>query len=174
MNVDSDLLASAAAGDHEAAGRLIEEIWPDAYRIALMVTGSPHTAEDASQEACIQMLKALPGLRHPRAFRAWFYRLVTRSAYRELKNAGREEPVEAPPDRSNSGSQHGDLRAALASLGVKERLNIILHYYYGFNSSEIASISGSAPGTVRYHLWRARIQLKALLLDERGDFLGDL
>lgn len=165
MRVGPDLLNLVVQGDRVAAGQLVEGVWPDAYRIALTVTRTPQIAEDTAQEACIEMLASLPRLKEPAAFPAWFYRLVIRTAYRELKRFGREQLSEAMPETPSNSVGRKEIKEALDGIQRTERLALILHYYYGFSSIEIASITGSTAGTVRYRLWRAKRQLKALLLE---------
>ena len=177
MLVDTELIRLVSGGDREAAGHLVESVWTDAYRIARTVAADQQTAEDAAQEACIEMLTSLPRLRNPEAFRAWFFRLVVRSAYRELKRGSREVPVADPPDKSSSEWRYDHLREAFVSLPRKDHLALVLHYDYGFTSDEIANVLGVVAGTVRYRLWNARRRLKQLLLEEdqeRGDSHGTL
>lgn len=165
--VDAELLARVSGGDREAAGRLVEGLWPDAYRIARMVTQNSQTAEDAAQSACIEMLNSLPKLRDPASFRSWFFRLVTRAAYRENRRSGWQELVGPLPDQTEATPEHGDLHAAIWSLNPRERLVLVLHYHYGYHSHEISSMLGTSAGTVRYVLWKARRTIKRLLTEDK-------
>ena len=56
-----------------------------------------------------------------------------------------------------------DLHNALATLSVKQRGAVILHYYAGLNSGEIAAATGLPRSTVRFHLMLARIRLRKAL-----------
>ncbi|MDA8346494.1 MAG: RNA polymerase sigma factor [Thermaerobacter sp.] len=136
MLVDAELLKRVSDGDREAAGSLVEGLWPDAYRIARMVTKNSQTAEDATQSACIEMLNSLPRLRNPASFRSWFFRLVTRAAYRENRRSGWQELVRPLPEQAEATPEQGDLRAAIWSLNPRERLVLTLHYHYGYRSHE--------------------------------------
>jgi RNA polymerase sigma factor (sigma-70 family) len=56
-----------------------------------------------------------------------------------------------------------DLHAALASLSPLQRAIVLLRYYAGFNSAEIAAATGLAAPSVRFHLMRARTALRKQL-----------
>jgi len=51
--VPTELIESARDGGPAQIERLLEAIWPDAYRFAHAILGERQGAEDAAQEACI-------------------------------------------------------------------------------------------------------------------------
>ncbi len=61
MHVDAKLVRRVVSGDRESAGRVVEAVWLDAFRIALSVTWDENSAEDAAQEACTEMPLSLAG-----------------------------------------------------------------------------------------------------------------
>ncbi len=56
---------------------------------------------------------------------------------------------------------------ALASLSPVQRAAVLLHYYAGMRSHEIAGAIGVLPSTVRFHLMSARRRVRAALRDYR-------
>jgi RNA polymerase sigma factor (sigma-70 family) len=56
-----------------------------------------------------------------------------------------------------------DLHNALAALTPKRRALILLHYYAGLNSAEIAVATGSPASTIRFQLMLARRALRKAL-----------
>ena len=56
-----------------------------------------------------------------------------------------------------------DLYNALAALPHKWRGAVILHYYAGLNSGEIAAATGLPRSTIRFHLMLARKRLRKAL-----------
>lgn len=56
-----------------------------------------------------------------------------------------------------------DLYNALAGLPLAQRAAIILHYYGGLNSTEIAGATGLPSSTIRFHLLLARRSLRKAL-----------
>lgn len=111
------------------------------------------------------MLNSLPGLRNPAAFGSWFFRLVTRAAYREIRRSSRQEFVDVLPEQPEPTLEQSDLQAAIWSLNPRERLVLVLHYHYGYHSHEVASMLGISAGMVRYVLWKARGSLRQLLTE---------
>lgn len=55
---------------------------------------------------------------------------------------------------------------AVLSLPPKERAAVHLYYYEGYQTTEIAAITGEAEGTIRSRLSRARAKLRGLLEGE--------
>ena len=74
---DPDVRA-ALDGDKEALERLVEAVQPLVYRLALRFFGNPADAEDASQEALIQIVTRLDRFSGRSAFTTWAYSVATR------------------------------------------------------------------------------------------------
>jgi RNA polymerase sigma factor (sigma-70 family) len=55
------------------------------------------------------------------------------------------------------------LVAGLARLSPNQRAALVLHYYAGYPTKEIAGIIGSSPATVRVHLSQGRKRLRRIL-----------
>ena len=56
-----------------------------------------------------------------------------------------------------------DLIEALGRLPEKQRACLVLHYYAGYTSAEIAQMTDSTPPAVRMHLSRGRRRLESIL-----------
>ena len=61
-----------------------------------------------------------------------------------------------------------EIRAALAKLSPMQRSAVVLHYYAGYQASEIARITGSTTAAVWVHLSRGR-RYMARVLEENDD-----
>jgi len=77
--VPRELVEAARDGGPAQIERLVEAIWPDAYRLARAILGEQQGAEDAAQEACIILYRTIASLRSAAAFRvgsiaSWFAR----------------------------------------------------------------------------------------------------
>lgn len=167
MLTDMTLVDEARSGGI-ALERLIAAIWPDAYRIALSVLRDRGLAEDAAQDACAKIAASLGQLNAASSFAAWSYRLITREA---LSAARRRRSVDALDDIPQPGVHFDgtdaiDLYDALGKLPIVQRAVVILHYYAGFNSSEIAAAAGLPASTVRFYLMRARKALRKMLSND--------
>lgn len=145
--------------------RLIERVWPQAYRLAWGILRDRGLAEDAAQEACAAIAASLSGLHDAGAFASWSYRVIVNRA---LAAARRRQPVEPLDDLSERPalSEPSDalaLHDALASLAPSQRAAVLLHYYAGLSSREIASVLKVSASTVRFRLLLARRALRCAL-----------
>jgi RNA polymerase sigma-70 factor (ECF subfamily) len=164
LTLESGLIESARSG---GAGleRLIVAIWPEAYRIAFSILRDRGLAEDAAQEACATLARSLPTLKDTSVFRAWSYKVIVNHAITVGRRRPRTQTLDALYDRGIQFDQSDalDLYNALAALPVVQRGAIILHYYAGLNSGEIAAATGLPASTVRFHLMLARRALRKAL-----------
>jgi RNA polymerase sigma-70 factor (ECF subfamily) len=154
-----------ARSDAGALDALIGAVWPEAYRLALTVLRDHGLAEDAAQEACAAIVRFLPSLKDPGAFRTWSYKIIARHAL----DAARRRPRTTDLDTlcahaiDSERSDALDLYAGLAALTPLQRTTILLHYYAGLRSQEIGEAIGIPPSTVRFHLMLARRALRKAL-----------
>ncbi len=135
------------------------------YRTALAILANPQEAEDAVQDTFVKYLEKRPVCPDEARERAWLLRVTVNGCKTRLRSPWRrsvplEEWVPAPaPEESVA------LEAVLA-LPPKERTAVHLFYYEGYQTAEIAALTGAAEGTVRSRLSRARVRLKHLLEGE--------
>lgn len=164
-HVPFELIDAARSGRAADVERLLEAVWPDAYRLARAIVGEAHTAEDTAQEACLQMFRSIATLRNSDAFRTWFYRIVVREALKQKARLTVSATLVADDGYCEDRSALVDLWRALATLPVHLRSVIALHYFEGLSSREIGKIVGVPEATVRFRLMTARRRLQRLLQD---------
>ncbi len=170
---DSDLILMIQQGKRDAFNQLFEKYKDEAVRTAFLVTGRRSICEDIAQEAFIQCYMHINDLQNPSGFRAWFYRILTRTAWKYGRSAGREIPTENMTEKAEESSEDLADEQYLASeknrilyseidrLNSKLKAVIVLYYFNGFSTKEIAKISGCLEGTVKSRLFTARKRLKA-------------
>jgi RNA polymerase sigma-70 factor, ECF subfamily len=154
-----------ARGGGDALEALVAALWPEAFRLAFAVLRDHGLAEDAAQEACAAVARSLPSLKSSAAFGAWSRRIVVRHALmaaRRRPHVGSLDRL-APRGAENDRSDALDLYEALAGLTPLQRALILLHYYAGLQSAEIAAAVSLPGSTVRFHLMRARRALRRKL-----------
>ena len=171
-----DLARRASAGETAAAHELLRELEPVVVRTVRLVVGSGSwTAEDAAQEALLDIARGVHSLRDPRAVRAWALRVA---AQRALKVSRRERLVSlrrAPnldPDLlAESGEpetgRSAAIKAAFDLLPPRLRATAVLRLHAGLSEEETAEVLGCSVGTVKSNLHDARRRL-ARALRERG------
>lgn len=166
MKLNDELVSRACSGDDAAASDLICSVWPDAYRLAWSIVGNRAAAEDAAQEACARAWRGLQSLRRPERFAVWFCRIAVNEAKRMQRTTRRDEAVDAVA--VNDEASRDDrlaVRVAVDALEPRLRLPIILRYYYGLRSTEIALVLGAPAVTVRWWLMLAHRRLRVALDD---------
>lgn len=175
LSIDAALVESARV-ETGALERLIETVWPEAYRVALTILRDHGLAEDAAQDACATIARSLGALKNDNMFASWTYRIAANAA---ITIGRRNLPVQSlDPAVARGGSvdtaETVDLDNALAALPVVQRAVILLHYYAGLKSAEIAAATGLPSSTIRFHIMLARRALrKALAVEEAVSTLSD-
>jgi RNA polymerase sigma factor (sigma-70 family) len=179
---DATLVARALARD--AAGRdafdvLVRRHQPMLSRTVLrVVDGDEAVAADATQEAVLQALVGLRGLREPSAFGAWLtgigLRIARRLAARREGDAGGAlEALAAPAafdpaEQAQRAAVVRRVRAAVAALPPGQRDAVFLFYLAGLSQAEAAECLGTAEGAIRTRLHKARGALREHLDSERN------
>lgn len=169
---NNDLVAKAKAGDAAAFELLYKQHVGRVYAICLRMIANTRRAEELTQDTFVQAWRKLEGFREESAFSSWLYRIAVNVVLVALRTDRRRQARIlstddlSPFDRSHedyaSGSQM-DLEKGIASLPPKARMVLILHEIEGYQHHEIAEMMGTAPGTSKAQLHRARKLLKQRL-----------
>ncbi len=163
LRVPNELIIEAKGGERADLERLLEALWPDAYRLAMAIVIDSQCAEDTAQEACVTIYRNIGSLRNAEAFHAWFYRIVVREALKQKKNRVAMSALLTDVTYCEDCSASVDLWQALATLPKALRTVIVLHYFEGLSSREIGGILHIPHATVRFRLMTAKRRLQPLL-----------
>ena len=159
--MDTDLVMRAQAGDQEAFADLVAVVADRYLATSHRILGDIGLAEDATQQALLDMWQHLPQLRDLSRFEAWSYRILVRACYAE----GRRNRRWAPSLRLLSTDElvHADdaglvidrdqLEGAFRSLPLKHRTVVVLHHFLDLPLDQVADVLGVPSGTVasRFH-----------------------
>lgn len=179
--VTRELLAACRRGDPRALEELVRRTHRRVYALAHRLVGDPHEAEDVSQEAYLRMFRGLEGFREEARFETWMHRIVTNTAFNQLRRRGRfgelleDDALDvAVPDASEpAASDRDELERALARLPAGQRAVIVLKDVYGLSCREIGSELGIEEGAVKVRLHRARKRLRRELAGSPEEGEGD-
>jgi RNA polymerase sigma factor (sigma-70 family) len=169
----TDLARRAVAGDRKALDAFLRELEPLITRTVRLTVGSGSwAAEDAAQEALLDLARGIESVREPEAALSWALRVATTRA---LKVASRERLValrRATLADVEIGSAPVDERSvavkdAFDRLSPALRATAVLRLYVGLSESETAAALSCSVGTVKSNLHDARRKLTATLV-ERG------
>jgi RNA polymerase sigma factor (sigma-70 family) len=165
------LASRANAGDSAALNELLAELRPLVVRTARLIVGSGSwAAEDAAQEALLDISRGIDTLRDPRAARTWALRVATRRA---LKVARRERllrlrttpGVEELRTTTSSEGREAALKQAFDRLPPRLRATAVLRLQAGLSEVETAAVLGCSVGAVKSNLHDARKRLTHVLTE---------
>jgi RNA polymerase sigma factor (sigma-70 family) len=179
-----DLARAAVRGDRGALEQLVDALRSDVYRLAMRMLGHPQDAEDAAQEALIQVVTSLSSFRGESSIRTWTFRVASRHFMR-FRVGKYERMVESfdsidqvmalhdkvPPVSFNESEtkvlaeqvMSNCVSAILLALNRDERLAYSLSEIFGFSGPECAEILDVDAGTFRKRLQRGREALEAYM-----------
>ena len=176
---DEALVALVARGDEDALAELYDRVGRIAYGLALRILRDERHAEDAVQEAFLQVWRSAATFRPERAKAStWVLTLVHRRAVDLVR---REERRQADPLTDEAATTVQDsaqtdeaawlrfererVQTALKQLPDLQREALELAYYGGFSQSELAERLGVPLGTIKSRMFAGLARLRELLDD---------
>ena len=155
---------------------------PRLRAFAISLSGNVDRADDLVQETLLRAIARInlfqPGT-HMTAWLITILRNLFRSEYRKRRrevedtDGAYEESLNSHPEQY-SRVEFEEFRVALATLPSSQREALLLVGASGFSYEETAAICGSAVGTIKSRVYRARTQLSRLLsIDSAGTFGQD-
>jgi RNA polymerase sigma-70 factor (ECF subfamily) len=171
----TELARAAGAGDEAAFEALYREHAGRVHALCLRLTGDRVRARELMQDVFVRAWERLGTFRGESAFGSWLHRIavnVALSAHRgESRFRRRVESAARLPEREPDAMITGDARLALdmdleraiAALPPGARTVFVLHDVEGYRHEEIARLTGTAVGTSKAHLFRARRLLREAL-----------
>ncbi|HEX6854233.1 MAG TPA: SigE family RNA polymerase sigma factor [Streptosporangiaceae bacterium] len=140
---------------------------PRLRRMAFLLCGNWHTAEDLAQTALAKVFASWPRIRRQDAVDAYATRTLVNTflADRRLRRSG--EILTAQLPERPAGGPAPETRIvvldALATLPPRSRATVILRYWADLNVDQAAAVLGCSPGTVKSTTARALARLKDVL-----------
>lgn len=89
---ETELVERFAAGDREAFDALYELYKDQAFRTAWFLAGNRADAEDIVQDTFVKVYVNIGQLKDAGGFKSWFYRILTRTAWKQSEGRRREFP----------------------------------------------------------------------------------
>ena len=174
----TEVIARARAGDLEAWGDLYREYAPAIFRFCRRALPTKEDAEDATMEIFGDKLrKGMSQYDPSRSFTAWLYRVAANHCWdilrrRKIRQGKETEDVETIPlehpdpsqlDRMVEQCTSEEVRKALAKMGTRARMALVMRYYSDMSYDEIADALGVRRQFVGVVLLRARHELRQAL-----------
>ncbi len=133
--------------------------------VRLVVGSGSAVAEDAAQEALLEMTRSLGQLRSIEAAPAWAMRIASRVALRTVRREARFSFFGLRASRASEivgsadSSEMLELKEAFDQLPPRQRATAVLRLYVGLSEAETATALDCSVGTVKSQLHEARRRL---------------
>jgi len=174
---DSALVEAARRGDGDAAACLYHRHVERVHRICYRIVLDGSQVADCVQEVWFKVFRNLGRFRCEESFVTWLNRVAAHTAidfYRKHKRRGRhvgidQVPADALAEPPSDGKQLDEamiqqrIHAALEEVAVNQRSAFVLRYFEEMSPAEIAGVLGCREGTVRTHIQRCLVALRAKL-----------
>lgn len=143
-----------------------------AYRTACLIIRDRQLAQDAVQEALVEVYQSLERFdpERGRSFRAWFAKIVTHRALNAVRRFKPVDEFQEWPDQSTNPldsvierEEQQQIWKVICGMKVNHRTVVILFYYGDFSVAEISEMLGVFQGTVKSRLHHARKLIAAEL-----------
>ncbi len=163
---EKKLVLLAQSGDINAFCCLYGKYKSKLYSYAYYKLGDLSDAEDAVSDCVLSAFEQIGKLKKAEAFPSWIFRILYCSCSALIKeqiNRRSRDDIEeyvnisAPSDMF---IEREELKHALAILGEEERNIVLLSVVAGFNSKEIAKITGLTAVNVRQKLSRSLSKMR--------------
>lgn len=164
---EKKLIIKASAGDKDAFAALYMRCRDDLYRYAYFRLGNEEDARDAVSACIISAYESIGALRNAGAFKAWIFRILYRCCCKLIASQSemKRRADTAELRRLAAPEEHlsPELKEAFDILNPFDRDLVLLSVLAGYNSREIAAMTGLKPSTVRSRLSRALTKMKQFL-----------
>lgn len=176
-----ELLDAARRGERKALEALVLQHQDRVFAVLRRCVPAGEV-EDLAQEAFLRVFRRLDRFRGEARFGTWLFQVVHnllidrhRSRSRAPDRVALQEETGDPadivlrnpdPDPAEAYDRRmleARLRGALARLGEKDRLVVLLHDQEAMSAAEVAAVVGGSAGAVRIRLMRARGRLRGWL-----------
>lgn len=165
-------IAAAEGEDHFSA--FVVSHRERARRLAWrLIGGDEAAAEDVAQDAFVKAYRGLKSFRGEASLETWFYRILVRQAHnyrrwravRDLWNKSWNDSLYPSVEELSDPGLRQRITNALDQLSRRQREAFILVHLEGFTVQECADLLGKPTGTIKSHLHRALMTLRAELID---------
>ena len=142
-------------------------------RVAYLLCGDVHRAEDLVQTALMKLYVAWPRVQRAGNVDAYVRRVLVNSSVDESRRPWRREApglegIDRPASETTATEDRSAIMDALAMLPAGQRRVVVLRHFAGLSVEETAVDLGCSTGTVKSQSSRALARLNELLTPQFG------
>ncbi len=184
---DAIIVRAFQGGDGAVFDELVLKHQHKLFNLCYRLMGDYQDANDAAQETFMKVYRSLKKFRFESAFSTWLYRIAVNICKNKLKSLAYRQKKRtisldnpgspgngAPPmeihDQTHSPAEELEtkqrmraIQEAINMLPPEQKEMVTLRDIHGFSYEEIVEITGTALGTVKSRLARARLDLRKRL-----------
>lgn len=186
MNEDRQLVAGVLARTPGKFERLVERHQKLVWHLVFRMVQHPEDTRELSQEVFLRVYRRLDQFRYESSLATWIGRIAFNIAARHLER--KRIPLLEPQDEVDEDPvaqvrDDFDLEAACANddllahvaqalelLPPLQRTIVTLYHLEELSVAEIALMTDTPTGTIKSHLFRARLQLREQLEGIMGEY----
>jgi RNA polymerase sigma-70 factor (ECF subfamily) len=168
---DADLVQRTIAGDREAYAELVRKYASRIYAVCLAILHDPDDSQDVAQDAMLKGMTKIGTLRDGSQFPMWLTRIAQNLCRDHWRTQSRRQEIirEQNVDTSVEAEEPSvDLSSALDKLPEKYRIPLMLYYFDGQSSENVAKALNISRAGASTRIARARRALRQLMEKDHG------
>jgi RNA polymerase sigma-70 factor (ECF subfamily) len=153
-------------GEPQVLAELLDQHGREIQGVAYLILRNAADAEDVLMDTLIAALDRGSTLRDATAMRRWLLKIATNLALSRQRRSRRVTWLQLAPDWPGPAmdtTEHLALVQGLATLPVRSRAAVVLHYYADLPVAEVAAVMGTSQNTVKSQLRTGLGRLRELL-----------
>ncbi|MEZ4428672.1 MAG: RNA polymerase sigma factor [Nannocystaceae bacterium] len=164
------LTRGVASGDRQSAAAFARRLLPHVRRVANALLGDSSDAEDATQNALVELLRSAQSYRGLGTLEGWAHRITVRAALRWMKQQRRRAALVfsdavdghgvAEPTRPLLEALPRPIEVYLDALPEVQRTALLLRHALGHTVPEIAELTDAPVATVKSRLLKGQRELR--------------
>lgn len=153
-------------GEPQVLAELLEQYGREIQGVAYLILRNATEAEDVLTDTLLAALDRGASLRDAAALRPWLLKIATNQALSRQRRFRRVTWLQLMPDTPGPAidrTEHVALIQALATLPIRSRAAVVLHYYADLPVAEVATVMSTSQNTVKSQLRTGLARLRELL-----------
>jgi RNA polymerase sigma-70 factor (ECF subfamily) len=153
-------------GEPQVLAELLSQFGREIQGVAYLILRNRADAEDVLMDTLLVALDRGSSLRDPSAMRPWLLKIATNQALSHKRRFRKVTWLQLAPDYpgpTTDTTEHVALVQGLATLPIRSRAAVVLHYYADLPVADVAAAMGTSENTVKSQLRTGLARLRELV-----------